>query len=213
MEGYRYADSHEAVAKIETPRPDGAQLRGDDLVRVSKRMSALLRHDKKGGLLRRDGWVSLDILLRIMHKRRNDVLAVVLENNKQRFSVGVGAKTGIEYVRANQGHSIPVEVDMVRIVDPTTVALHGTNRGAWKTIEQAGLSRMKRQHIHMASGLPGEVISGMRNTAKVVIEIDVAAAMADGIEFFRSDNDVVLSPGNAEGIIPPKYFKSVKHLP
>merc|ERR1711991_973667 len=103
--------------------------------------------------------------------------------------------------------------DLVRIVDPTTVALHGTNRGAWKTIEQAGLSRMKRQHIHMASGLPGEVISGMRNTAKVVIEIDVAAAMADGIEFFRSDNDVVLSPGNAEGIIPPKYFKSVKHLP
>ena len=28
------------------------------LVRVSKRMSALLRHDKKGGLLRRDAWVA-----------------------------------------------------------------------------------------------------------------------------------------------------------
>ncbi|CAN0420353.1 unnamed protein product, partial [Ectocarpus sp. 13 AM-2016] len=42
---------------------------------------------------------------------------------------------------------------------------------------------MNRTHIHFAAGLPGEsgVISGMRKACKVLIYVDVAAAMSDGV--------------------------------
>lgn len=52
----------------------------------------------------------------------------------------------------------------------------------------------------------GNVISGMRNSADVVIEVDVVRAMTDGIPFYISANGVVLTPGNAEGAVPPEYF-------
>jgi hypothetical protein len=69
---------------------------------------------------------------------------------------------------------------------------------------------MKRNHIHMATGLPSSgVISGMRATCEVVIHVDVALALADGIEFFLSANGVVLTSG-VDGVLAPKYFKKVE---
>jgi 2'-phosphotransferase len=54
-------------------------------------------------------------------------------------------------------------------------------------------------------------VSGMRATSKVAIFIDVGRAMEDGIEFFESDNGVILSSG-IDGVIAPQYFKSVTFL-
>lgn len=70
---------------------------------------------------------------------------------------------------------------------------------------------MSRNHIHFAVGYPGEkdVISGMRKTCDIYIEIDIVQAIKDGIDFFLSANNVVLSPG-INGVLPPKYFKVVK---
>eukprot|EP00300_Choanocystis_sp_HF-7_P001826 c11456_g1_i3.p2 GENE.c11456_g1_i3~~c11456_g1_i3.p2 ORF type:complete len:114 (+),score=16.53 c11456_g1_i3:446-787(+) len=69
---------------------------------------------------------------------------------------------------------------------------------------------MSRNHIHFAVGLPGDraVISGMRRSAQLYIFLDVPKAMAAGIEFFRSSNNVVLSSG-LNGFIPPTLFLKV----
>lgn len=213
-QGYRYADSKEAVDKTECPVVEDRVVRKEEeTVRISKKMSALLRHDKKGRLLRRDGWVAEEDLLRLVKCTRPQLLNAIRNNNKARFSVGIGRETGKTYIRANQGHSIPVdELELKQVTDPDTVAMHGTTKSAWVAIQKSGLSRMQRNHIHFASGMPGEVISGMRGTSKVVIVIDVAGAMAAGIRFFESDNGVILSPGDERGIIEPKYFKEVRHL-
>lgn len=51
----------------------------------------------------------------------------------------------------------------------------------------------------MAIGMPGQksVISGMRLSSEVVIEVNMARAMIEGgIRFFISKNGVILSPGN-----------------
>ena len=210
---YDYAESTEAVSVMETPRPvlPASRLSEERIVKISKKMSALLRHAKEERFLRRDGWVPVDTMLKKLHCSRADLLRVVEGNNKQRFSVGKGADSGKEYVRANQGHSIPVQLEMRKITDPNTTAMHGTSKKAWEAIQKTGLNRMNRQHIHMAAGLPGHVISGMRATSKVVIVINVALAMADGIEFFESDNGVILSAGK-DGIIEPKYFKEIKMM-
>lgn len=72
---------------------------------------------------------------------------------------------------------------------------------------------MARNHIHFSKGMPGDngVISGMRQSCTVIIEIDMEKAMNNGIKFYKSKNDVILSPGEGEnGILKPQYFKSVK---
>lgn len=70
---------------------------------------------------------------------------------------------------------------------------------------------MARNHIHFAVGYPGdtEVISGMRKTCDVYIEIDIVKAIQDGIDFYISNNNVILTAG-IDKVLPPKYFKVVK---
>lgn len=98
------------------------------------------------------------------------------------------------------------------IQDPTKypVVVHGTYRQYWPAIEKEGLRRMTRLHMHFAPGYPKEqgVISGMRGSCDFIIEIDMAAAIKDGIKFFISTNNVILTEG-IDGTLPPKYFKKV----
>ena len=79
-----------------------------------------------------------------------------------------------------------------------------------------GLSRMGREHIHFAplpagwrSAGGARPVSGMRANCEVLVRVDVASAMRGGIEFYLSDNGVVLSPGDGAGVIPPRYFSEV----
>ncbi|XP_053824135.1 tRNA 2'-phosphotransferase 1 isoform X4 [Vidua chalybeata] len=96
---------------------------------------------------------------------------------------------------------------------PPTLA-HGTRRRLWGPIRAGGLRPMGRQHLHLAGGLPGDpgVHSGMRSDSEIAIIIDGPRALADGIPFFRSANGVILTPGDAQGRIPPKYFLRVLQL-
>jgi 2'-phosphotransferase len=121
-------------------------------------------------------------------------------------------------IRANQGHSIAginPHLLLERLSKTDVAALpcivHGTYREPWNTIEKVGyLSRMKRNHIHCASGLLGEngVISGMRRTCQVYIYMDGAKCARDGIVFFRSDNGVILTEG-VDGELPVTYVSHV----
>lgn len=52
------------------------------------------------------------------------------------------------------------------------------------------------------------VISGMRQSCDIYISIDMIEAMKDGINFYISSNNVILTEG-INGVLPPKYFKSV----
>ncbi len=64
----------------------------------------------------------------------------------------------------------------------------------------------------MAIGYPKdhEVISGMRTTCDLFIEIDVEKAVHDGIKFFESKNKVILSSG-LDGTIPRVSLFAMKH--
>jgi len=74
---------------------------------------------------------------------------------------------------------------------------------------------MNRQHIHLAQGLADElgVISGMRKSSSVLIFLDVARALHAGIKFYISANEVVLTPGNERGFVPPEFFSRVEAAP
>ena len=131
-------------------------------------------------------------------------MEIVETNDKKRFEVKKDidrdTEDNILWIRATQGHSmaeVETEKLLERIEDPSTflVVVHGTYQKFWQSIEKEGLKRMTRLHIHFAPGYPKEegVISGMRSSCDVLIEIDMASAMKDGIPFFLSSNHVILT--------------------
>ncbi|KAI9770095.1 MAG: hypothetical protein M1840_003545 [Geoglossum simile] len=122
-------------------------------------------------------------------------------------------------IRANQGHSIVL--DSSSLLQPITlhspslpeVALHGTFYGTWDAIlTSGGMSKMGRNHMHLAAGVPGQdagVISGMRADAQILIYIDIRRALDAGLPFWLSDNGVILTEGNEEGMLPTEFFVKV----
>lgn len=187
---------------------------GHSQVKTSKTMSYLLRHgaQQKGLPMRRDGYVPLEALLSHLHGVSSaDVKHIVDTSDKQRFKLT--QIEGVVHIRANQGHSSKLGLDdavmlkKIRHPGMLPVAIHGTNWSAWKMIKKSGLNKMDRRHIHMATGEPGtaSVKSGARANCDVFIYVDVPCAMEQGIEFYLSDNGVILSPGP----IPPTCFLKV----
>lgn len=191
-------------------------------VKFSKFLSYICRHgaERRGLQVHDGGYVDVSAILGLEQDRRHteeDVRRAVANCPKQRFALREEPSSGLQ-IRANQGHTIEVEdleLTPVLRADEAPVVVHGTNRRAWSGIKGRGLSRMKRNHIHFAPGLPGEsgVISGMRSSCQVLVYINLKKALEDGFKFYRSANDVILCPGNEEGILPVKYFAEVRELP
>lgn len=194
-------------------------------VRLSKSLSWLLRHgaQKEGITMDKNGYVDVDVILR--HRNFKGITLEELQdlvetNDKQRFTIRHEESTNKWQIKANQGHTLQIEdlelkpISASEAVSKYPNVIHGTNPKAWENIKSSrGLSRMRRNHIHLCSGEPSEerVISGMRASANVWIYIDVQSAIQDGFQFFISPNNVILTPGDHNGFLPMQYFKKVTH--
>lgn len=60
--------------------------------------------------------------------------------------------------------------------------------------------------IPKISSLPNQ---GMRTSSQVLIYIDVPKALEAGIKFWLSDNGVVLTEGDVQGLLSKKFFSKV----
>ncbi|KAI9027654.1 phosphotransferase KptA/Tpt1 [Phycomyces nitens] len=183
------------------------------ITRISKLLSSLLRHNAVKAKLniRSDGYLAVSELLtypKLKDVTMEEIEFVVRDNDKQRFHLLF--QDDQWWIRANQGHSLELkDIALDRILDPPPVVIHGTKRSCWDLIKTTGLKTMGRQHIHFAPGLPGEgVKSGVRLSSEIFIYIDASKAMADGIVFYRSQNDVILSQGK-DNTLAPIYFDRV----
>lgn len=196
---------------------------------LSHSLSKVLRHSAldMGFTMTPDGFVRVDEILKHSKFRNKyslaDIQLVVKTSDKQRFKLEERTIDGQEgtvlCIRANQGHSIslvdpnlllcrlePAELETIPLI------VHGTYQDAWQSIQKQGLKRMTRNHIHCAPGLPAQdgVISGMRKSCDIYIYINARKCAADGVTFFRSENNVLLTAGvNEEGTLPVEYFDSV----
>ncbi|CAJ1393647.1 unnamed protein product, partial [Effrenium voratum] len=91
--------------------------------------------------------------------------------------------------------------------------VHGTYLRHWLKIRLEGLRKMSRNHIHLCLGLPGSgVVSGMRHSCEVAIHINLQAAIDGGVKLMQSSNGVILTPGEGEGVLAPRYFTSAVWL-
>lgn len=174
--------------------------------KISKFLSYVLRHapDSIHLNITVEGWVDIDELLHkiAMHSElqvdRALLMEVVEQNDKKRFTVEGNM------IRAAQGHS----TDKVTILHldkrPPDVLYHGTAERFIDSINEHGLCKQKRQHVHMTEDKVTAISVGKRYGAVVVLEVDAFKLHSEGCQFYQADNGVWLTDH-----VPPEYFKEL----
>lgn len=165
------------------------------LVAASKFLSLVLRHQPTmiGLQLDDQGWAEIDELLEksLSHGKRIDrdlLTRVVAENDKQRFAISDDGQR----IRANQGHSIDVNLQLKPQTPPARL-YHGTVDRFLDSIRRTGLQKRKRHHVHLSADLEtAERVGGRRGDA-VILVVRCDEMVANDVEFFLSDNDVWLT--------------------
>ena len=120
------------------------------LTRVSKYLSFVLRHQPEAIGLKLDeqGWVSVEQLIANTTDfvLTEELVKLVVEtNDKQRFALDMASNK----IRANQGHSIDVDLALEPMAPPD-VLLHGTAERFIEAILLQGLTKQKRHHVHLS---------------------------------------------------------------
>jgi putative RNA 2'-phosphotransferase len=192
-------------------RDDGADVASDPvdqkrLVKTSKYLSRHLRHqpERLGIELEPGGWVRVDELLRALqsHSFRltfDELCEVVANNDKRRFSFDESRTR----IRANQGHSIDVDLGLPA-VPPPPVLFHGTAERSLDAIFTHGLRSMGRHHVHLSRDVVTARAVGKRHGRPVVLRVAAAEMAAAGFDFFVTQNHVWLTEA-----VPPEYLKLV----
>ena len=164
-------------------------------VKISKFLSLVLRHEPgaAGISLDANGWVAVDALLNGCGKNRfaisiEELREVVATNSKKRFSFSDDGTM----IRANQGHSVEVDLDYKPMVPPAQL-FHGTATRFLESIRTHGLLKQQRHHVHLSAEIATAVNVGQRHGKPVVLTVKAAEMHAEGLTFYRSANGVWLT--------------------
>jgi putative RNA 2'-phosphotransferase len=171
---------------------------------TSKFISLILRHkpEAAGISLDEHGWADVTELLAGMNKAGTRIdmpllEKIVAEDEKQRYSFN-DDKT---LIRANQGHSIPVDVELEKKTPPD-ILYHGTGEKYVSSIEEQGLIPKSRLYVHLSKDFDTAVKVGSRHGRPVVYEIMAGQMAKDNFDFFLSVNGVWLTKH-----VPVKYMR------
>ena len=172
--------------------------------RISKFLSLILRHKPQTIQLNlnEQGWADVnELLTKIANHRKAitfDQLQYVVENNdKQRFTFNEDQTK----IRANQGHSIDIQLNLQAQTPPETL-YHGTATRFLDSIFEKGLIKGKRQHVHLSSDIETATKVGKRHGKLAILIVQSGKMHEAGLEFYLSKNGVWLTDH-----IPPEYFE------
>lgn len=172
---------------------------------ISRFLSLILRHKPEiaGVSLDEHGWANVDELIAGVGKTRPLTMEILEEivrtDEKRRYSFNED-KT---LIRANQGHSIPVDVELEEVAPPETL-YHGTGEKYVPSIEAKGLVPKSRLYVHLSSDYETAFKVGGRHGRPVVFRIQAMRMFRDGFKFYRSVNGVWLAKS-----VPAEYFERV----
>ena len=169
---------------------------------LSKFLSLILRHKPEtvGLKLDENGWADVAELLKKIKIDFATLEKVVRENDKQRFSFNED-KTKI---RANQGHSVKVDVELEEKIPPKFL-YHGTIERNVNSINAQGILKGSRLYVHLSADIEtAEKVAARRRGNNVIYKISAQVMHNDGYKFFQSKNGVWLTE-----FVPPKYFSRI----
>ncbi|HCG7676451.1 TPA: RNA 2'-phosphotransferase [Vibrio parahaemolyticus] len=173
-----------------------------ELVRVSKYLSYVLRHkpDAIGLSLDEQGWARIDDLIdkTVEVSLTRELIDLIVEtNDKCRFAIGSNGT----HIRANQGHSIEVDLQLSSVTPPEYL-LHGTAERNMKSIGASGLLKGSRHHVHLTESLAVSKAVGRRYGELVVLKVDAKRMHLDGYSFYKTVNNVWLTDS-----VPSQYLE------
>lgn len=171
--------------------------------RISKFMSLILRHQPDLVGIEPDprGWVPVEALLEGMARKgmridRATLDEVVHTNDKQRFAYDAEGAL----IRANQGHSYPVDLGY-SATEPPAALFHGTATRFMEAILAEGLQRMNRHHVHLSANRETALKVGQRHGKPVILVVASGQMHTDGHRFEVSENGVWLTEA-----VPTRYL-------
>ena len=172
---------------------------------TSKFISLILRHKPQtiGIDLDEHGWADVGELIDgVNHAGGHDLDIDLLEeivrtDEKQRYSFNEDHTL----IRANQGHSIPVDVELEERIPPD-ILYHGTGEKYVPSIDVQGLLPKGRLYVHLSSDTQTAKKVGSRHGKPVVYQIDCRQMVKDGLRFYLSANKVWLTKA-----VPARYLK------
>lgn len=173
------------------------------MVEIGRFLCFILRHkpDAVGITLDEHGWASVEELIRAVsrtHPMNMELLEeIVRTDDKMRYSFNED-KT---LIRANQGHSVPVDVELERR-EPPSILYHGTGEKYVSSIDAQGLLPRSRLYVHLSEEYGTAVTVGERHGRALVYTVDAMRMHEDGYEFFRSVNGVWLTKH-----VPVQYLR------
>jgi putative RNA 2'-phosphotransferase len=179
-----------------------------DQVKLGKFISLILRHHPEVISITLDhhGYADVQALIDgINATGKYHIDQVLLEeivknNDKQRYSFD---ETHTK-IRANQGHSIPVDVELEE-KKPPHVLYHGTGEKYVTSIDKQGLLPKSRLYVHLSGDVATAKKVGSRHGKPVIYEIDCDAMVKDGYVFYYSVNHIYLTKK-----VPVKYLHKLK---
>ena len=176
--------------------------------RLSKFISLILRHkpEEIGISLDSNGWAKVDELITGINKSGRkitlkDLEEIVATDEKGRYSFNEN-KT---LIRANQGHSVNVDVELKECIPPNEL-YHGTASRFLSSIMSNGIKPMSRLYVHLSKDVQTAISVGARHGKCVVLVIDTKKMVKDGIKFYLSANNVWLVDH-----VDYRYIKEIKY--
>ena len=175
------------------------------LTRTSKYLSLILRHkpEAAGITLDEHGWADVEELIEGIRKSRpfdREMLEeIVRTDEKGRYSFNEDGML----IRATQGHSIPVDVELP-VVEPPEYLYHGTGEKSVTSIDAQGLLPRTRLYVHLSGDAETARKVGSRHGKPVVYKVLSGEMARAGLTFYRSVNGVWLTKS-----VPPQYLRKV----
>ena len=171
-------------------------LRNDNLISRGKRLAFLLRHDKNYSF-DKHGWREISDLITNHGYTMDELKEIVETNNKQRYEFS----EDMTRIRARQGHSVHVDVELEEKLPPE-VLYHGTGEQSLASIQEQGINKGNRLHVHLSATKETAVNVGKRHGKPVVLVIDAKRMVEEGHKFYLSRNSVWLTD-----YVDVKYLK------
>lgn len=166
-----------------------------NLTKVSKFLSLILRHkpEEAGITLDHHGWANVEKLTKGISEKYAEFTTDILEeivrtDEKQRYSFNEDHTK----IRANQGHSIPVDLGL-QPINPPEYLYHGTGEKYRQSIDNIGLIPKSRLHVHLSDDFATAVNVGARHGDPVVYRVHAKQMVDFGFIFYRSENGVWLT--------------------
>jgi putative RNA 2'-phosphotransferase len=178
-------------------------MKSDRLTSLSKFLSFVLRHEPQAIKLVLDhsGWAEIDELIDKCQRHGKNISREVLEeivakSPKRRFAISDDGRR----IRANQGHSIEVDLGYEK-TQPPELLFHGTGNESLALIRAEGLKKMQRHHVHLSADEATARTVAARRRAPLVLRIASRRMHDAGLVFYLSANGVWLTEQ-----VPPEYI-------